>query len=270
MNTCFVCGTPLKSLGKDNEKEILKCPNCGLGVTKGLIKPEYFNYHRDEVYEKNENQFRNIFTKIYKNVEKYKSSSKVLDIGSSTGLLLLIFKENGWEVQGIEPSKSAREYAVEKGIPTIEGNFEDTKINGKFNVVTMDHVLEHMADPDIVLEKVNKLLNENGVLIVNVPNFGSLSAKINGANWEYVLPQEHLWHFTQKSMELLMKKHGFNLLSWEAKSGIWDYDNPLLELWQSLDGLKKRFVKNLLTAIPAWFISRLKLGTGLSVIAKKI
>lgn len=270
MEYCIVCKTKLRKFGKNSSKTILSCPTCGLGVTKEGTKLDYSNYHRDKVYEQNEEQFKNIFSSFVKKIPNYKKSGRVLDIGSSTGLLLQLFLKQGWEVQGIEPSKSAREYATARGIPTINSTFEDENLNlEKFDVVVMDHVLEHMSDPNKVLEKVNKLLNKEGTVMVNVPNFASLSAKLYGAGWEYVLPQEHLWHFTPKSLQLLLEKHGFLLISWEARSGIWDYDNPALELWQSFIGMKKRFFKNFLTAFPTWFISQAKLGTGLSIIAKK-
>jgi len=228
------------------------------------------DYHRDKVYLKNQELFENIFKVTVKKVLKHKKKGKVLEIGSSTGTLLNLFRKDGWVVQGVEPSDMSAAYAIKIGIPTIKEKFEKAKISKKFNVVILNHVLEHMENPEEVLKKVHKILNNNGLIVVNVPNAGSLSSRIYGKSWKYVLPNEHLWQFTPQSLISLLKKSGFSALSWEAKSGIWEFDNPLLELWQSLVGLKKRFFENLLTAIPSCFISKLNLGTGLSVVAQKL
>ncbi|MEK7521773.1 MAG: class I SAM-dependent methyltransferase [Patescibacteria group bacterium] len=227
------------------------------------------NYHRDEVYLENQELFKNIFKATLKKVLNYKKKGKVLEVGSSTGLLLSLFQEKGWEVQGVEPSEKSSTHAIKIGIPTIRTTFEKAKITGKFDVVVLNHVLEHMKNPEPVLRKVNQLLNDKGIVVVNIPNAGSLSAKIYREKWKYRLPEEHLWQFTPNSLKTLLEKTGFSILSWKAKSGIWEFDNPILELWQSLVGFKKRFFYNILTAIPTWFISQFKMGTGLSVIVKK-
>src|SRR3989344_659844 len=147
--------------------------------------------------------------------------------------------------------------------------FENAKIKEKFDVVILNHVLEHLEQPEKVLQKIHSLLNKRGIIAINVPNAGSLSAKIYGASWKYVLPDEHLWQFTEKALKSLLEKNGFSVLSWEAKSGIWEFDNPILELWQSFFGIKKRFLTNIITALPTLIVTKLKLGTGLSVIAIK-
>ncbi len=227
------------------------------------------NYHRDEVYLKNQDQFRNIFRFTFKKVLKYKKRGLVLEIGSSTGLLLGEFKNAGWVVRGIEPSAISSSFSIERGIPTIRETFEKAKFTNKFDVVILNHVLEHMESPTNVLNKIHKLLNSRGIIVINVPNAGSLSARIYGKSWEYLLPEEHIWQFTPNALFKLLNDSGFKVLEWSATSGVWEYDNPILEVWQSLAQLKKRFFRNLLTAIPAWFITQLKLGTGLSVVAIK-
>lgn len=227
------------------------------------------SYHRDEVYIENNNLFENIFKTTHKKVLKYKKAGRILEIGSSTGLLLELFKNKGFEVLGVEPSEKSSAYALSRGIPTIKSTFEKAEIQGKFDCVILNHVLEHLKDPAGILDRIYNLLENDGILIINVPNAGSLSAKVYKESWEHRLSEEHLWQFTPGSLISLLQEHRFSIISWEAKSGIWEFDSPLVELVSSFIGLKKRFFKNLLTALPTWFISQLKLGTGLSIIAKK-
>lgn len=227
------------------------------------------NYHRDEVYLQNQDQFVNIFKVTFEKVLKYKSDGSVLEIGSSTGLLLKLFKDAGWRTQGVEPSEKSSEHSLKIGIPTLKTTFEKAKIGAKFDVVIFNHVLEHLQYPQAVLKKAYNLLNTGGIIVINVPNKGSLSAKIYGSSWKYLLPKEHLWQFTPKALFSLLDNAGFKVVEWSASSGVWEYDDPIAELWQSLTSCKKRFFTGFLTAVPTWLITQLKLGTGLSIIARK-
>lgn len=227
-------------------------------------------YHRDEVYLKNQDQFRNIFKITFKKVLKYKKKGRVLEIGSSTGLLLELFQKSGWIVQGVEPSEKSSMYSKKLGIPTIIETFEKAQIKEKFDVIILNHVLEHLENPAKALEKAHSLLDIGGIIVINVPNAGSLSARIYGDSWEYLLPNEHLWQFTPPALFKLLNNAGFKVVEWSATSGIWEYDNPVLEVWQSFIGFKKRLFRNLFTAIPSWLITQAKLGTGLSIIARKV
>lgn len=233
------------------------------------MKGGNYNYHRDEVYLQSQNQFRNIFRVTFKKVLKYKRQGCVLEVGSSTGLLLKEFKDKGWYVQGIEPSKKSSEYSEKIGIKVLKTTFEKALVKEKYDVVILNHVLEHLVDPTKVLQKIYKVLKSDGIVVINVPNAGSLSARIYGESWAYRLPEEHLWQFTPDKLVSLLKENGFKVLEWSAISGIWEYNNPLLEIWQALKGGKKRFFTDVLTAVPTWFISQARLGTGLSVIAQK-
>lgn len=267
---CIVCGGKLHLLKSLSGRKIYQCQDCGLGMTGDSAPLDYSNYHRDEVYTSHEPQFLNIFERFLKSIERYRKSGKILDVGSSTGLLLSLFKKRGWGVQGVEPSKKAARHANDRGIPTIESSFETAHLDkGKFDVVIFDHVLEHMQDPKRVIRKAKELLREKGIIMINVPNFGSMSARSKGADWEYVLPGEHVWHFTPQSLFLLLKKEGFSTLEWEARSGIWGYAHPGKELWLALTTGKKRFITEFFTIIPTWFVTRMKQGTGISIIAQK-
>lgn len=269
MENCISCSGKLKKIGSNQGYNIYRCNLCGLGKTSGK-KITYKNYHRDNIYIKAENQFRNIFTKRANLIEKYKKTGSILDIGSSTGLMLSIFKDRGWKVLGIEPSKTSVQYAVLSGIATLNTTFPSPKLKNKsFDAIILNHVLEHIKDPLEFLKNANLVLKNNGVILVDLPNFGSLAAKLSGASWRYILPYEHVWHFTPKGLSNILEKVGCKVIYKETHSGIWEYGNPLQEITESLFGLKKRFLVEFLTFIPTWFLSKLGLGTGITVIAKK-
>lgn len=270
-NRCLACGSEIKFWGESGKHQISVCSRCGLGITDNPnIQTE--KYHRDSVYQQESNQFKNIFQRRVKIIDSlHLKAGKVLEIGSSTGLLLSLLKEKGWDVTGVEISPEAAEYAEKRGVKTLQTSFEKLDLpSGSFDMVIINHTLEHLQEPDQVLRKIHGLLKEGGVLLVDVPNFGSFSAKVFKTQWFALLPGEHLWHFTFPALSKLLQSSGFKVLRRTSPSGIWDYGNPLLEVFQSLLGMKKRFFNNVLTAVPNLAVTLLNEGSTLTVVARKV
>lgn len=267
---CKACGGKQYEYGVVGSYKIYKCGSCGLGETEDKSLPDYTDYHRDSTYLKESAQFRNIFVKRWQIVNKFVSSGKILEIGSSVGTLLSIFKDSGWQVLGIEPSARAAKEAVKREIPTKVETFEKIDLKeGEYDVTVFNHVLEHVDNPKQVLEKAFKVLKRGGIVLVDVPNFGGIRSKLEKTNWGYLYPNEHKWHFTKESLSRLMLQSGFEIIHSETRSGIWDYGDPQSEIWQSLAGFKRRFFKNILFLIPDYLVSVLGQGSGLTVVGRK-
>lgn len=269
--SCSVCGHKLREFLKVEGFKISKCSDCGLGKTYNTL-PQGSAYHRDEVYQKFSRQFINIFQRRVNIVTSFHPNpGKVLEIGSSTGLMLSLFRGKGWQVQGLEISSPAAQSAQKWGIDTLTTPIEKVNLPAcSFDVVIINHTLEHLENPPQVLAKIYSLLKDGGLLLVDVPNFGSLGAKIFKSHWFALLPQEHLWHFTFEALSKLLSKNGFHLIQRSSPSGIWDYGSPFREVWQSLNGLKKRFLGNVLLAGPNLLVSLLNQGATLTILARKV
>ncbi len=269
---CISCGKKLRYFGRSERWNILQCKTCGLGVTQGNGEfTQYTTYHRDPVYASEQEQFRNIFEKRVAILTKFKRISRALEVGSSVGTFLSLLQTRGWEVRGVEPSKAAAQAAQKGGIPTTIDTFEETNLpEATFDVVIFNHVLEHMSDPFTVLRKAHKVLRKEGLVFIDAPNFGGLSARILGSRWQYILPREHRWHFTPQALSLLLGKAGFKVLYWETHSGIWNYGNPAKEIWQSLIKRRKRFFMNIITLLPSFIATKMGMGSGVTVIAQKV
>lgn len=265
---CLVCGNGMDQLGKLKRYVIYRCGVCGFGATMGA-NIQTGNYHRDQIYLQEEALFENIFQKRVDKILKFKKEGKVLEVGCSTGIMLSLLKNLGWEVVGVEISKKAAEVAAKRGIPVTVRDFMQTNLSEKYDLVILNHTLEHMEYPVRVLEKIKSLLSPSGLLYIDLPNFGGLSAKLLGTNWPLLLPDEHLWHFSEKALKLLLKKTGFKIVYVEKASGIWDYGDPFHGLLLSLLNFKKRFFKEFITAVPSWIVSKFGMGSDLMVIARR-
>jgi SAM-dependent methyltransferase len=222
------------------------------------------NYHRDDDYLKNESLFKNIFEKRVNIISRYIGSGKLLEIGSATGVMLSLFKNRGWEGVGVEPSGSA-DAAKEKGLKILKAKFEEVKLpDNYFDLVVLNHTLEHIDKPGEALAKINRVLKPGGFVFIDVPNFGSLSSRILGKKWPYLLPEEHKSQFTRKSLGNLLEKNGFAVMHWESRSGFFEYAHPWLEL------KRKRFLLDLLLLPYSSVATLLKMGDSMSFMAKKI
>lgn len=222
------------------------------------------NYHRDEDYKKYESLFENMFLKRVNLISKFVKKGRMLEIGSATGVMLKLFAKQGWDALGIEPSGSSRE-AKKKGLRVLNVKFEDSKLpKDYFNLVVLNHALEHMDNPKDVLRKINTLLKEGGIVFIDVPNFGSLSSIILGKRWPYLLPLEHQHQFTKESLAKLLEDNDFKILHWESRSGIFEYANPFKELG------RKRFLIDIFTGPYSLVATLLGIGDSMSFVARKI
>lgn len=231
----------------------------------------YKKYHRDKTYLENESHFRNIFKKRYDIAKRFVTKpGKVLDIGTSTGVMLDIFKGSGWETWGVEPSESS-EIASQKGHKIKKAFFEKVTLpKGYFDLVIANHTLEHMDDPGLVLKKIYSLLKKGGIIYIDVPNAGGFGSRILGKSWPYRLPLEHKSQFTRGTLSKAFKLAGFKVIHFESRSGLFEFANPVLELWQSLTSLKKRFFMNIFTFPYSLIVTIFNSGDSMSLLGRKI
>lgn len=169
------------------------------------------SYYESDDYISHTDGKRSFFEKLYhfikgialKNklhlIHSLSSKGTLLDIGAGTGEFLLICKKNGWQVTGIEPSDKAKAIAQKKGIhiETALGGLPDHA----FDVITMWHVLEHVPDLNHQLDELKRLLKPNGTIIIAVPNFNSLDAKLYQEYWAAYDVPIHLWHFSKTAIQ---------------------------------------------------------------------
>lgn len=229
---------------------------------------DYSKYHRDKEYIQNEKLFKNIFRKRYNLISKFvKSPNRVLDIGCSNGMFLDLFKNS--ETWGVEPSGivQSTQNKVHRIINTF---FEKAKLPlNYFDLVIMNHTLEHVKDADLVLIKIYRILKKEGILFIDVPNAGGLGSRMMGDKWPYKLPLEHTYQFTKETLAKKINDSGFKILHWESRSGLFEFANPLLDLGISLISFKKRFFTNLLFLPYSLFTTLTNSGDSMSFVAKK-
>ncbi len=208
--------------------EIYSCKSCNSKFTVNPpIESEIGPYYESEQYISHSNTQKGLIYKVYHAVRKFMFSQKyrliekqntsktVLDVGSGTGYFLNYMQSKGYQVQGIEVSDQPRNASIQNF--GLRVNTPDKliagKIEGKFGIITMWHVLEHIYDPYAYIAAIKNLLEPGGKLVVAVPNPNSFDAQHYKSFWAgYDVPR-HLWHFTPDTMEKFAKNCGLSIKS---------------------------------------------------------
>lgn len=206
--------------------DIYQCHSCDFRFTQDVPPPdEIGKYYQSADYISHSDTRKGLMNKLYHfgrtwmlkkkygMVKKAAKGRKLLDIGCGTGYFPAFMKQKGYSVAGVEKDPKARAFAEKEfGIRVYSpADFLDHKIEDKFDVISLWHVLEHLDDFDLYLDKILKQLSPGGSLVVALPNCSSLDARFYKGFWAgYDVPR-HLWHFTPATFKILTEKHGLKI-----------------------------------------------------------
>jgi 2-polyprenyl-3-methyl-5-hydroxy-6-metoxy-1,4-benzoquinol methylase len=151
--------------------------------------------------------------KLLNAVQEKQPKGRLLDIGAGTGVFLAeAIRRGNWSVVGLEPSRHAAEYARQRLDATIyNDSFPSdalTELAGQFDLITMWHVAEHLADPLGSFEQIHNLLKPEGWFIFTIPNYESWDLRVFGDYWVgWDLPR-HLFVFPKNSLTKMLAQCG--------------------------------------------------------------
>lgn len=232
INKCLVCGSDsfepflvCKDYTVSQENfNIVSCKSCGFKFTNPRPENSVIgDYYKAEEYVSHSNTTKGVVNKLYHSVRNYTLKQKLklissyvsrgtmLDYGCGTGMFLNVCKNDGWETYGMEPDDNARKMSIEKGLDVFsdKDKVSDRIADKKFNAITLWHVLEHVTDMEATLSFFKSKLNDDGVLIIAVPNHVSYDAQYYKEFWAAYDVPRHLHHFDINSMTSLVEKAGF-------------------------------------------------------------
>jgi hypothetical protein len=120
-------------------------------------------------------------------------------------------KKKNWQIAGVEPSNIARAKAEENTAGKIYVSLSEIP-EAQFDLITLWHVLEHIADLNTTLKQLKSMLKKDGILFIAVPNHESADAIQYKSFWAgYDVPR-HRWHFNKGSMSKLLSKNDLRLI----------------------------------------------------------
>jgi 2-polyprenyl-3-methyl-5-hydroxy-6-metoxy-1,4-benzoquinol methylase len=265
---CILCGNANRfPLFEREPWHVYACCRCGLGFLdprpsqkdlKNLYNDEYFDQNYDKGADPDTPEFRKMLSLKSSHIRffrRHKPKGRLLDIGCGYGYFLAACREKGYDVQGLDISDWAVRYATDKLLlPVAVGDPGDHALFQKeFDVITMWHFLEHTPDPHGALRSAKAWLKKDGLLVAEVPNYEGTDARKRWHNWEGWCLPHHLWHFTEKTLTMLLRMHSLRTIRTK------DYHSD--------------YVKNRLKRIPvvglfARNIAKRYSGTGVAILSK--
>jgi SAM-dependent methyltransferase len=117
-----------------------------------------------------------------------------------------------WHFAGVEIQAAVAERARQAGFDVAIGTLEQMDIAahvGKYDIVSMNHVLEHVGNPAEVIARCRQLLKPGGWLVGQLPTNSSWESYLGGVWAGYHYPR-HLQIFSRRGLAALLAKNGFN------------------------------------------------------------
>jgi 2-polyprenyl-3-methyl-5-hydroxy-6-metoxy-1,4-benzoquinol methylase len=229
---CPLCGeqTGQTFLKKPTGFQVYVCPKCRIGQT--FPYPEESNgqeYYTDSFeyyvnhYENRRELWYSYMSTLLNFAKPHVSSGELLDIGCNQGYLLEVAQKRGFVTTGIDPSPAATRFARERlNLNVVQGHFPVKELEHKaFDLITINHVLEHVPEPINFLAQVKKQLKPGGVVVIASPALSGIVPNLIGWRWVGFQPTQHIWQLAPQNVAQMCERAGLQVL--QAKSNSLGY-----------------------------------------------
>jgi len=224
MSNCPACNTQSKTIAYRLTHDIYRCNNCRLLFAPNAKLNESFSSSLDE-----ENRAKALykvrkdnFNKIILSIKKHLPKPEGLEVGCGYGWFLEACKINNITCEGIEPETIFNETYKSKNLRVINGYYpESIPLNKKYNFISFNDSIEHIPNILGVIDSCRENLQENGLLIINLPIQNGLIFKLSkiaywfgiksamNRMWQFDFHSPHLYYFNKKNITDLASKSGF-------------------------------------------------------------
>lgn len=200
-----------------------------------------------EKYKNNTLYFKNRLKKLPQ-IEKCRT---IVEIGASDGSFLEVLdnKFPGKKLFAIEPDTSTKINRENRGILSFDSIEDFIELNKKVDLVCLFHVFEHIVDPKTILHLISQILNDNGLLIIEVPSLTDPLISL------YKIPEflsfyyqsQHPYVYTATSLSRVLESNGFDIISTIPfqRYGLENHVSWLKNKLPGGDGIIQKLLKNI-------------------------
>jgi SAM-dependent methyltransferase len=207
---------------EEYHREYHRCRACGhfLGVTAIDLEELYSGAYVDATYRADgiASTYERIMSlppersdnvqRVARVRKRLGDAGTVLDIGSGLAVFPARMREAGWTCTALDPDPRAVEHArTVAGVKAVCADFMEADGLGRFDLVTLNKVLEHVPDPAAMLARTREFLAPDGHVYVELPDGEAAAGDPDGPNREEFFI-EHLHVFSMSSMSLLADRAG--------------------------------------------------------------
>jgi SAM-dependent methyltransferase len=172
---------------------------------------EFFDYLADRKY------FTENFRLRYRVLRRFIEAARhrrLLEIGSAYGFFLDVVRSDFPTLVGIDVTDEGVRYTREAlKLPAVQGDFLQYDFGAqRFDVVCLWDTIEHVARPDLYVQRIGELIEPGALLALTTGDIGSLVARLRGEHWRMIIPPVHAHYFSRATMARLLDQHGFDVL----------------------------------------------------------
>ena len=222
---CPVCtGGKTKHLYNIQGFNIVRCCLCTMVyVNPRLRNEEVYDIYRKDYFTNKEHGYENYdltdhlrdktFQRWYCDIEPnlLLNTGNALDVGCASGSFLRLLSQKGWDVKGIELDQDMFENVKRQGFDVSNTPLEHYNSSTKFQLITLFDVIEHLPYLNKDLEKLSRLLDSKGSIVLVTPNIKSLQRSLFGIKWFQFKPREHIYYFSPKTLEQVFKPYNLKI-----------------------------------------------------------
>lgn len=269
--SCIACGT--KHLqraypsvgdyeyGTYRDVNYVRCARCGLLLQQPLPPTERIDSFYPSSYRNHRQFSKRSFYWLLKNYQvnnlardidhlSENKSDTILEIGCGSGSLLISLQKRGlYQVWGSDISDAGQHALSRMKIQFRKSNIEKSfPYHKKFELLILNHVIEHLLDPVSVLSACREHLSERGKIIIITPNSDSILAHFFGKFSDGINAPRHICIFSPRSMEYLRKKLNFGKLIFYPVLDPMQWALSVQNVFQNIPFLQTRLIRGL-----AWY-----------------
>ncbi|MBI4471632.1 MAG: class I SAM-dependent methyltransferase [Acidobacteria bacterium] len=232
--SCHACGgSDYTPFIREPDHQVVRCKTCRLYYVNPAPTAAELNQRAQDSLAYTEDQllkrdfFRRRAEHLLNRVERILPAGRLLDVGCAIGTELAVGRGRGWTVTGIELSESSVRIARDAGLdvrstPLPETGFRDHS----FDLVTMNHVLEHVAHTPIFMRETRRILSNDGLLFISLPNVHAWQFYFRRGAYAWTFHHDHYIHFSVSTLRTFLKRYGFEII--EISTSRWlDFHDPI-------------------------------------------
>jgi SAM-dependent methyltransferase len=148
------------------------------------------------------------------------SVGRALELGCGSGNLLVALDRAGWKVEGLDRDPASAEIARKvSGCRVHVGDLFESRLPLRnYDLIVLNHVFEHLAEPGRALQRLYDLLDHGGRAVLLYPNPASVSARLLGSSWPHWDPPRHLVLPAGPALRALAESIGFDCVCYRTRS----------------------------------------------------
>jgi 2-polyprenyl-3-methyl-5-hydroxy-6-metoxy-1,4-benzoquinol methylase len=142
-----------------------------------------------------------------------RSGGSLLELGCAYGFFLSEASEY-FDVHGLDVSESAVQFCRSRGFDVEQGGLTEDYLlrRGPFESVVMLDVIEHLPEPDRVIQLLHGAMKPGARLVLSTGDWESWASRVMGKKWRLMTPPQHTFFFSPRTAKAMLTRMGFDVI----------------------------------------------------------